>query len=328
MDTYSNKKKVIGIDVSLNRTTYGIIDVRGNILASGRFRTKDYNDIEDYINILCKNLEVLINDNGGFGMIHAIGVSCPSGNYTTGCIENSPNMPWKGVIPLAAMMRDRLAIEVALINNCKAVAMGEWAFGAAHGMSNFCIISLGHGMGSAYYVDGKLVNGNSGLAGEFGHSCAVPHGRHCECGLDGCLETYVAEKGIIRTAHELMAESDAPSLMRDIPDEIFTPKMITKCCEKGDEMAKEVYRRTGEILGRSMATLASVLDPQVIIVSGGIAKAGMWLLEPAEDSFNEHLFNNIRGHVSIVMSSISGGECDMLGASVMAWSLKEYSLFK
>lgn len=327
MDKYFNRTRVIGVDISLNKTSYAIVDVRGNIIARGSFRTIDYPIIDDFVSELCKQLNILIAENGGFESIRSIGISAPSANYRTGCIENSPNMPWKGVIPLSAMIRDRLGIAVAISNDCKAIAMGEWAFGSAHGMRNFAVVTLGHGMGSAFYTNGKIVNGNSGLSGEYGHSCIVPHGRKCECGLEGCLKTYVAEKGVMRTARELLKESDAPSLMRNIDDKDFTPKYITECCDKGDQLAIEVYRRTGHILGLGLSNLASLLDPEAIIITGGISLAGKWLFEPTEEAFNEHLFHNLYGKVKILKSALDRDDRDVLGASVLAWNVKEYSLF-
>src|SRR5574344_956718 len=328
MDRILSKTRVVGVDVSLNRTVFAIVDVRGNIIASDKFTTKDYPLIDDFIAVLCNRIQLLIEDNGGFESIRSIGVNAPSGNFRTGSIENSPNMPWKGVIPLAALMRDRLGLAVALTRDSNVIALGESSFGIAHGMRDFAIITLGHGLGCGYFCHGKLANGHSGLAGEFGHTCIVPDGRECGCGLKGCLEAYCAEKGIIRTAKEFLAESDAPSLLRDYQEGMLTPKDITECCDKGDNIAIEVYRKTGHILGTALSNLAATIDPEAIILAGGIANAGDWLLDPLEEAFDEHIFHNLKGKVKILRSTLDGMEREVLGASVLAWEVKEYSLFK
>jgi glucokinase len=255
-----------------------------------------------------------------------VGISAPSANFLTGCIVNSANLPWKGVIPLSAMLRDRLGLAVAVANNAMVVAMGEQAFGSAHGMRDFIVITLGTGMGSCVFSDGNVNLGYDGYAGEIGHTCVNLHGRQCGCGNIGCLETYTAAKGIVKTAQEVLAESDQPSLMRQ--EEKLTPKKIAQFCDQGDELSIEVYRRTGEILGIGLANYASLLDPEAIIFTGGIPKAGKWLLEPAKKSFDEHVFHNIQGKVKFLNSELNDRERDVLGASVLAWKVKEYSLFK
>ena len=224
------------------------------------------------------------------------------------------------------MLRDRLGMAVALGNDGHITALGEHAFGTAHGMKNFIIMTLGHGVGSCIFTDGKVHLGNEGFAGEIGHTCIVDNGRECGCGRRGCMEAYVAQKGIIATAKELMAESDAPSLMRSLEE--LTPKTIVDCCEQGDEMAIEVYRRTGVVLGISVANYASVLDPEAIIFTGGISNAGHWLFDPAYEEFENHVYHNIKGKVKFLHSSIDDRERDVLGASALAWGIKEYSLFK
>lgn len=320
------KNRVIGVDISLNETTIAIVDLRGNIIARDSVITENYPNINGFVEAVCDKVVELAEANGGYELIRSLGVSSPSGNFKTGCIENSPNMPWKGVIPLSAMMRDRLGLAVAVGNDSHVIALGEQTYGRAHGMKNFAVVTIGHGLGNAFSTNGHIHMGADGFAGEVGHTCVVDHGRKCECGLEGCLETYVAEKGIIRTAKEMMAESDKPSLMRDL--EKLTPRTIAECCDKGDEMAIEVYRRTGYVLGIGLANLAAVIDPEAIIIAGGISHAGKWLLEPATESFNEHLFFNLRGRVKLLLSGLNDRERDVLGASALAWEVEEYSLFK
>jgi glucokinase len=325
MEITSMKTRVVGVDIGVAVTTYAVIDLRGNIIAQENFSTRDYPNIDQYLAVLCERIVDLVERNGGYDSIRSVGVCCPNGNYLTGCMENAANLEWKGVIPVAAMMRDRLGIAVALANDAQCIALSEQAFGAAHGMKDFIVITLGYGLGSCIFSNGKMHLGNKGFAGEIGHTCVVPHGRLCGCGHHGCLEAYCANGGVLATARELMAESDAPSLMRDAAD--LTPKLITSFCEQGDELAIETYRRTGEMLGRGLANYASILNPEAIILTGGIPHAGKWLLEPTEVSFEENVFRNIKGQTRILVSTLKDGERDVLGASVLAWQVKEYSLF-
>ena len=277
MEIGTVKKRVIGVDISLAATSYAIVDVRGNILAKDSFPTEDYPEIGAFIEALSDGIVKLIEANGGMESIRSIGISAPSANFKTGCIVNSPNFPWKGVIPLAALLRDRMGLAVAVANNSHVVALGEHAFGCAHGMRDFIIITLGSGLGSCIYTDGGVKLGSDGYAGEIGHTCVEHEGRLCGCGNKGCLEAYTATKGIIRTAREVMAESAEPTKMRRVPK--LSPRVIAELCEEGEKMAIETFRRTGEYLGLGLANYASVIDPEAIIFTGGITRAGthFWL---------------------------------------------------
>ncbi|MBO6059594.1 MAG: ROK family protein, partial [Bacteroidaceae bacterium] len=307
-------------------TTYAIVDIRGNILAEDSFNTYDYLDVNNFEATLSEKIITLVEANGGYERIRSIGLSSPSASSVSGCIENAANLPWKGVIPMAAMLRDRLGLAVALSNDAHVSALGEYAFGSAHGMSNFIIVSLGVGLGSCFFTDGADHVGHLGYAGEFGHTCVEENGRLCGCGHRGCLEAYAGASGIIRTAKEMMEGSDAPSLMRNL--EKLSPRTIFECCEQGDEMAIDVFRRTGRMLGLGLANYASIIDPEAIILTGGISHAGKWLLEPVYESFENHVFGNMRGKVKILLSRLNDRERDVLGASALAWSVPEYSLFK
>ena len=326
MDQTTIKKKVIGVDISLDETTCAVVDVRGNVVARRSFPTEQYPDIGNFVAVLSDTIAELMAGCGGYEAVRAVGIGAPSANFLTGCIENSPNMPWKGVIPLAALLRDRLGLAVAVGNNAYVMALGEHAFGCAHGMKDFIVISLGSGLGSCIFSNGRPHVGYSGFAGEIGHTCIVPKGRLCGCGKSGCLEAYTAAKGIVATACELLEQSDRPSLMRDIDG--LTPKKIAACCDQGDALAIQVFETTGEILGRGLANYASLTNPEGIIFTGGIPKAGKWLIEPAHRSFEEHVFHNVRGKVKFLSSDLDERERDVLGASVLAWDVKEYSLFK
>ena len=326
MEEFNIKSKVVGVDISNETTTYAIVDVRGNILAEDSFPTEDYPDVNDFVTTLSEKIVTLVEANGGYETIRSVGVSAPSANSVSGCIENAANLPWKGIVPLAAMLRDRMGLAVALSNDAHISALGEYTFGSAHGMKNFIIVSLGIGIGSCFFTDGKEHVGHLGFAGEFGHTCIVENGRKCGCGHEGCLEAYAGANGIVQTARELMEESDAPSLLRSL--EKLSPRTIAECCDKGDEMAIEVFRRTGHYLGMGLANYASVVDPEAIILTGGISRAGKWLLEPVYDAFDEHVFGNLRGKVKILCSNLNNRERDVLGASALAWDVPEYSLFK
>ena len=326
MEEYQIKTKVVGVDISNESTTYAIVDIRGNILAEEYFLTSDYPDVNNFVTALSDKIVNMVEANGGYETIRSIGVSSPSASSVSGCIENAANLPWKGIVPLSAMLRDRIGLAVGLSNDAHVSALGEYTFGCAHGMKNFIILSLGVGLGSCFFSAGDDHTGHNGYAGEFGHTCVVNHGRKCGCGHDGCLEAYAGAAGIINTAREILAESDKPSLMRDL--EKISPRTIKECCDQGDELAIEVYRRTGEILGLGLANYASIVDPEAIILTGGISHAGKWLLDPTCQSFEDHVFGNLRGKVKILVSKLDDRERDVLGASALAWSVPEYSLFK
>ena len=326
MKTIVLKERVIGIDISNDVTTLAIVDVRGNIIAKDNFPTCDYQDINQYVNKLSETIVTLSEKNGGYEEIRSIGISCPSANFMTGSIENAANLPWKGVIPLAAILRDQLGHAVAVGNDCHASALGEKMYGCAHGLKNFLVVNLGIGLGSCFFSNGQEQHGAMGYAGEIGHTCLIDGGRPCGCGLKGCLEAYTAARGIVQTANELMAESDMPSLMREQAD--LSPYIITQLCERGDRLAIETYQRTGYLLGIGLANYSSIVNPEVIIVTGGISQAGHWLLEPTIESFESHVFPNQRGKVKIIKSRLDHRERDVLGASALAWEVPEYSLFK
>ena len=326
MKQESIKKKVIGIDISLEATTYAIVDVRGEMIVMDKFPTLDYPDINQFISALSDHLIEMVEKHGGYESIRSVGISAPSANFMTGSIENAPNLPWKGVIPLGTLLRDRTGYAVAVANNAAVRALGEHSYGLAKGMRDFVVITMGNGIGSCIFSNGLIHKGNDGFAGEIGHTCIVNGGRQCSCGNKGCLETYVAAKGIIATAKELMAESDKPSLMRDA--EKLTPRVITEMCDQGDELAIEVYRRTGEMFGLGLANYASIVAPEAYIFTGGISRAGKWLFEPAKETFDRYVFHNTCGKTKFLISEDDKAINDVLGASVLAWEVREYSLFK
>ena len=320
------KKRVVGIDISLDATTYAIVDVKGDVIAMDSFPTMDYPEINQFISALSDHLVNMVEEHGGYESIRSVGISAPSANFMTGSIVNAPNLPWKGVIPLGVLLRDRIGYAVAVANNADVRALGEHAYGLAKGMRDFVVVTMGNGIGSCLFSNGMIHKGNDGFAGEIGHTCIVNNGRQCTCGNKGCLEAYVATRGIIATAKELLEQTSAPSLMRGV--ENLTPKVITDFCEQGDELAIEVYRKTGELLGMGLANYASMVDPEAFIFTGGLTRAGKWLFEPAQEMFEKYVFHNTKGKIKFLVSEDDRAANDVLGASVLAWEVREYSLFK
>ena len=321
------KTRVVGIDIRVEKTTYAIVDIRGEIVAQDFFETMEFPDVNDFVTALSEKVLMLIEENGGYETVRSVGVSAPSASSTTGCIERAANLPWKGVVPLAAMLRDRLGLAVAVANDAHITALSEKTYGSAHGMKDFVVVSISHGgLGSCFFSNGQPHLGFDGFAGEVGHTCVQINGRQCGCGRKGCLETYCSKKGLLLTAQELMAETQEPTLLSQLPE--LSIESIASCCYKGDKLAIEAFRRVGEMLGLGLANYASILNPEAIILTGDMTQAGKWLLKPMRQAFEEHVFHNIRNKTRILVSILKEGERDVLGASALAWDVKEYSLFK
>ena len=326
MFQHTSKRRVVGVNIGLDATSYAIVDVRGNVIAQAEFPTLEHPNISEYVTFLSEQLVQLMEENGGYDTIRSVGVGVLSGNFVKGCIEHSPCLPWKGEVPLASMLRDQLGMAVAVGNNAHVRALGEQVFGKAHGMSDFIVITLGPGMGSCVFSNGRPHLGHEGFAGEIGHVCVNPNGRKCGCGEQGCLETYCAEEGIVLSAQKMMNRTDKPSLLRYY--DMLTVPLIVEACEQGDELAREVMRRTGEILGMGIANYASVANPEAIIFTGTVSRSGHWLFDSAKQAFEENVFHNMRGKIKFLTSTLTDMEQNVLGASVLAWQVKEYSLFK
>ena len=321
------KSRVIGINVDTTTTTIAVVDLRGNIVAQDSIPTQNFPNVNNFVEALSERVVMLAENNGGYENIRSVGMCAPSANYLTGCIENAANMPWKGIIPIAAMLRDSIGLAVALGNDAHVTALGEWAYGVAHGMDNFIVVTLvGSGLGSCVFSNGLAHLGCDGFAGEFGHTCIEDGGRQCSCGRKGCLEEYVSTRGILQTVRELLEANNAPSKMRQKTD--LTLDDIAECADEGDAIAIEAWRRSGEILGTALANYASIVNPEAVIITGELTKycGRMW---PAmEKAFLENVFGNIRDKVKVVVSKINDHERNVLGASALAWKVKEYSLFK
>jgi glucokinase len=283
--------------------------------------------VNNFVEALSERVIMLAENNGGYESIRSVGMCAPSANYLTGCIENSPNMPWKGIVPIAAMLRDSIGLAVALGNDAHVTALGESSFGVAHGMDNFIVVTLvGSGLGSCFFSNGLAHLGSDGFAGELGHTCIDAGGRQCSCGRKGCLEEYVSTRGILQTARELLEANDAPSKMRQ--NTALTLDDIAESADEGDSIALEVWRYTGYLLGVALANYASVVNPEAIILTGELTKYSGRMWAAMEEGFVQNVFGNIRDKVKIVVSKINDSERNVLGASALAWKVKEYSLFK
>lgn len=323
MMTNMEKPYVVGIDIGGTNTVFGIVDARGNILSIGSVKTQAYTQIEDYVDAVCSNLLPLIESQGGVEKIKGIGIGAPNGNYYSGTIEFAPNLPWKGVIPLAALFEERLGIPTALTNDANAAAVGEMTYGAARGMKDFIVITLGTGVGSGIVINGQLVYGHDGFAGELGHVIIRREGRLCGCGRKGCLETYCSATGVARTAREFLAARTEPSLLRDIPAEDIVSKDVYDAAVKGDELAKEIFRFTGNILGEAIADFISFSSPEAIILFGGLTKSGDYIMKPVAESIEANVLNIYKGKTKLLVSELKDSDAAVLGASALAWELKE-----
>lgn len=327
IDEMKIKTKVIGVDISLNYTTCAVIDIRGMILGKDSFSTTDYPNINNFVSMLYEKIVKLAEAHGGLENIRSVGVSAPSANFKTGSVENASNLRWKGVVPLAAMLRDRLGLAVAVGNDGHVAALGERAYGSAHGMENFLVMTFSEGgVGSSIFLNGRAHLGTDGFSGEIGHTRVVENGRQCGCGRKGCLETYVSTLGIVQNLRELMVESDEPSLARSIGD--LNIQSVVLCCKQGDKLALEAVTRAGQILGRAIANYCSALNPEAIILSGDILKVIDWMYPVLRQTIDENVFHNLRGKVRLLASLLEPEVRTVLGAGALAWQLKEYSLFK
>lgn len=323
MITNMEKPYVVGIDIGGTNTVFGIVDARGNIITCGSVKTQAYVKVEDYVDAVCRNLLPLIQAQGGTDKVKGIGIGAPNGNYYSGTIEFAPNLPWKGVIPLAAMFEDRLGIPTALTNDANAAAVGEMTYGAARGMKDFIVITLGTGVGSGIVVNGQLVYGHDGFAGELGHVIIRREGRVCGCGRKGCLETYCSATGVARTAREFLAARTESSLLREIPAEEIVSKDVYDAAVKGDKLAQEIFSFTGNILGEALADAIAFSSPEAIILFGGLTKSGDYIMKPVAEAIEANVLDIYKGKVKLLVSELKDSDAAVLGASALAWELKE-----
>ena len=318
------KSYVVGIDIGGQTTKIGIVDARGNVLTQSTVRTDVHTDVTNFISDMCNALNILVNEVGGIEKIKGIGIGAPNGNYYTGTIENAVNLIWGGnnTIHLAKMVSEKMGIPVALTNDANAAAVGEMTYGAAKGMKNFIMITLGTGVGSGIVINGEVVYGHDGFAGELGHTCSVRNnGRQCNCGKTGCLETYASAIGLARTAREWLESSGQPSVLREIQGSI-TSKDVFEAASGGDNMAIRIFEYTGKLLGEAFADFVAFSSPEAIVLFGGLARSGDLLLRPIEESMNANLLNLWKNKVKIVFSQLKESDAAILGASALAWELK------
>ena len=314
----------IAIDIGGTNTVFGVVDARGTVLYSGSIKTGKYVEIEDYVSALCQGLSLVIEQAGGKDFIKGIGVGAPNGNYFNGCIEFAPNLPWKGKIPLAQLISEKLGgIPVALTNDANAAAIGEMTYGAARGMKDFIVITLGTGVGSGIVVNGNLVYGHDGFAGELGHVIMRRNnGRLCGCGRHGCLEAYASATGVARTAREYLEIRKDESLLRELdPDEI-TSKDVYDAAMKNDKMALEIFEATGTILGEAFADFVAFSSPEAIILFGGLTKAGDLIMDPIKRSMEKNMLKVYAGKTKLLFSQLKESDAAVLGASALGWEAK------
>lgn len=309
----------IGVDIGGTNTAFAIVDSVGHIVDSDSFPTA-IPDIGDFADTLARRLNAMVAACGLEGSIKGVGIGAPCANTRTGCIEGATNLPWPLPVPLAKMMESRLSLKVIIGNDANVAAIGEMTYGAAAGLENFIVITLGTGVGSGIVCDGHLLSGARGFAGELGHVCFhFARGRMCGCGREGCLETVASARGIVETARRMLADVDTPSSLRDIPDASLTSKAVAQAAAAGDSVAKAVLDFTGSCLGRAAAEFAACTDPEAIILFGGVAQAGELILAPMRKAFSECALHLYRDRVRIVPAALAGSSAALLGAAALPY---------
>ena len=317
------KPYVLGIDIGGTNTVFGIVDARGTVIASSSIKTAKHANIEDYIEELYTEVMRLITVNDAVDKINGIGVGAPNANYYTGNIEHAANLIWEGTIPLAAMLEEKFNIPVAITNDANAAAIGEMTYGAARGLKDFIMITLGTGVGSGIVVNGQLVYGHDGFAGELGHLIVKrSNGRLCGCGRTGCLEAYCSATGVARTAREFLEIRTEPSLLRNIPIDQITSKDVYDAAMQGDQIAKDIFEYTGTILGEAFADMTVFSSPQAFILFGGLSKCGELLLKPLRAAMDRNMMNVFKGKPKVLLSELKEADAAVLGASALGWEVK------
>ncbi len=319
------KPYVIGLDLGGTNSVFGIVDSRGEIKATTAIKTQAYTNVADYVNASLEALNIIIEQVGGIGTIKAMGIGAPNGNYYNGTIEFAPNLIWghDGMVPLADMFSKGLGgIPVALTNDANAAAIGEMTYGVARGLKNFIVITLGTGVGSGIVVNGQVVYGSDGFAGELGHVIVKREGgRSCGCGRHGCLETYCSATGVARSAREFLEKTTTPSVLRDLKPENITSLDVSLAAEKGDQLALDVYAFTGKMLGEACADFAAFSSPEAFIFFGGLTKAGDLLMKPLKKAYDENVLKIFKDKAKFLISGLEGSSAAVLGASAVGWDL-------
>lgn len=321
MSSSINKQPLaIGVDIGGTNTKFGIVDRDGNVLFSSEISTRKHPTIETFIDDLYDNMNVLIEKAGGIGRMKGIGMGAPNGNYYTGTIEYAPNLPWRGIIPLAKMAEEKFHLPVTLTNDANAAAIGEMMYGAAKGMRDFIMITLGTGVGSGIVANGQLIYGHDGFAGELGHTIVIPDGRmHEGTGKRGSLESYASATGVTLTALEVLEKSKEDSLLRLVPRDKIDSKAVYDAAIKGDKVALEIFDFTGKILGLALANAVMFSSPEAIILFGGLTKAGDLILQPTRKYMEDNLIKVFQNKVKILVSHLKESDAAILGASALVW---------
>lgn len=315
------KKFAVGIDIGGTNTKFGIVDREGTILTQGRMLTNARDTVQGFIEELYQHLYPMIEQSGGVDAFAGIGIGAPNGNYYTGNIEHAANLKWKGIVPLAAMIQERFGMNVKLTNDANAAAAGEQQYGCAKGMRDFITITLGTGVGSGIFINGKIVLGHDGFAGELGHTIIRPGGRlHPGTGIRGPLEAYASATGVRETALEMLRDHPTKkSLLRDISPEELTSEKVYECAIKGDEIAKEIFAFTGQLLGEALANFVMFSSPEAIVLFGGLTKAGDLILNPTRNAMEANLVQVFKNKVKLVFSNLKEADAAILGASALIW---------
>lgn len=322
------RELTIGIDIGGTNTKYGIVDREGNVVSHGRISTSQYKEFKNYFQGLSEALRTEINAIPGDNRIIGVGIGAANGNYYKGTIERATNLKWKGIIPLADMFREEFDLPAIVTNDANAAAVGEMVYGAAKGMKDFVVITLGTGLGSGFVANGQLVNGKHGIAGEVGHTSVNPAGRFCNCGKRGCLETYVSATGIKRTVYKLLADHLEPSELRGISFDNLTTKMITESAVRGDIIAQAAFEYTGRILGMKLAETVVHTDPEAIFLFGGLSLAGDLIFKPTIKHMEANLMPLFRGKVKILPSGLQNQAAPIIGASSLVWNYLDNNAVK
>lgn len=321
MEIDIDKPYVIGLDLGGTNSVFGIVDQRGNIKSQTVISTKAYPDFKDYVKAAYEALQPALDQVGGIQNIRAMGIGAPDANYYTGNIENAANLAWKGIVPCAQLFEEVFGIPVRVTNDANAAAMGEMTYGVARGMKNFIMITLGTGVGSGIVVDGRVVYGSDGFAGELGHF-VIDHSdnaRSCGCGRKGCLEAYTSATGVARTAREFLEHSSEASLLRDLVADEITSYDVFKAAEKGDKLALDIFNYTGRILGTACADFATFCSPEAFVFFGGLTKAGEYLMQPLRKAYEENILFLYKNEAKLLISALNGSEAAVLGASALGW---------
>jgi glucokinase len=321
--SHSFESLAIGIDIGGTGTKFGIVDRNGNVLFSSEISTRGHSEVEGFIDELYNHLAILIEKTGGSGRMRGIGVGAPNGNYYSGTVEYAPNLPWRGIIPLAKLIQNKFQLPTILTNDANAAAIGEMMYGAAKGMKDFIMITLGTGVGSGIVANGKLIYGHDGFAGELGHTIIIPKGRYHEgTGKYGSLESYASATGVKLTAIEMLEKNDEASVLRDTPRERLDSRRVYEAAIAGDKLAKKIFDFTGEILGLALANFVMFSSPEALILFGGLTKAGDLILKPTREAMENNLIQVFQNKVKILVSHLKESDAAILGASALVWDMK------